>query len=245
VSSERAAEGQPERVVIVAARDEADRITATLRALGSAFPGARLVVADDGSRDATAALAVRAGAELARGPAGRRRGRGKGGAMTAAARTVVARSGESATSTIVLCDGDLGASAGALVKLAEAVERGECDLAVGSFARSEGGGFGFAVGFARWAVRDLTGTRLSAPISGQRALRGDLLQRLLPFAPRFGIETAMTVDALRAGVRLAEIELELEHRATGRTPGGFLHRGRQLRDFVLVYLSRRLRHRRR
>jgi glycosyltransferase involved in cell wall biosynthesis len=242
VSSEPPGEGTPERVVIVAARDEADRIIATLGALRSAFPGARLVVADDGSRDATAALAVQAGAELA--SEGHGRGRGKGGAMTAAARSVLAGSAEPATATVVLCDGDLGGSAGELRKLVEVVERGDCDLAVASFARSEGGGFGIALGFARWAIQDLTGTRLSAPISGQRALRGDLLQRLLPFAPRFGIETAMTVDALRAGARLAEMQLELEHRATGRNPAGFLHRARQLRDFVLVYLSRRLRHRR-
>jgi glycosyltransferase involved in cell wall biosynthesis len=245
VSSEPPSQGAPERVVIVAARDEADRIAATLGALRSAFPGARLVVADDGSRDATSALAVQAGAELATGRGGRRRGRGKGGAMTAAARAVLAGSADPATSTMVLCDGDLGASASELRRLAEAVEGGDCDLAVASFARSEGGGFGVAVGFARWAIHDLTGTRMSAPISGQRAMRGDLLQRLLPFAPRFGIETAMTVDALRAGARVAEIELELEHRATGRTPAGFLHRARQLRDFVLVYLSRRLQHRRR
>jgi Glycosyl transferase family 2 len=238
-------------VVIVAARDEADRITATLEALQRAFPGARLVVADDGSRDATSALAVRAGAELASRLPGAaqaargRRGRGKGGAVTAAARSVLTERDPTATVTVVLCDGDLGASAGELSKLAEAVEAGKCDLAVASFARSEGGGFGVALGFARWAIHNLTGVRLQAPISGQRALRGDLVLRLLPFAPRFGIETAMTVDALRAGARLAEIELDLEHRATGRTPAGFLHRVRQLRDFMLVYLSRRLPHRRR
>jgi glycosyltransferase involved in cell wall biosynthesis len=232
----------PQRTVIVAARDEADRIAATLDALAHAFPGARVVVADDGSRDATAAIAVRAGAELAsrlRGPgrsSGGRRGRGKGGAVTAAARAVLADGQKPLQTTVVLCDGDLGASAKELSKLAEAVESGDCDLAVATF--------GIALGFARWAVRDLTGVRVQAPLSGQRALRGELLSRLLPFAPGFGIETAMTVDALRAGVQLAEIELDLEHRATGRTVGGFLHRARQLRDFVLVYVSRRFPRRR-
>ena len=54
----------------------------------------------------------------------------------------------------------------------------------------------------------------------------------------------MTIDAVRAGARVKEIELDLEHRATGRTAAGFLHRGRQLADFVRVYLSRRLRRRR-
>jgi hypothetical protein len=49
----------------------------------------------------------------------------------------------------------------------------------------------------------------------------------------------MTVDAVRAGYRVAEIELELEHRATGRTFGGFAHRGAQLRDFVHAWRERR------
>jgi hypothetical protein len=80
---------------------------------------------------------------------------------------------------------------------------------------------------------------MRAPISGQRAVRGDAFERLLPFAPRFGMEIGITVDAARAGLRIAEYELELEHRATGRNLRGFIHRGRQLVDFALVYLSRR------
>ncbi len=78
-----------------------------------------------------------------------------------------------------------------------------------------------------------------APISGQRALRTQTLRATLPFAPGFGMEIGMTVDAVRAGYRLGEYELDLEHRASGRSLAGFLHRGGQLRDFVRVYASRR------
>jgi hypothetical protein len=159
--------------------------------------------------------------------------------MTAAARVALAR--QPLPRVVVLCDGDLGPSASTLTSLAGAVESGDCDLAVGAFARREGGGFGIAVGFARRAIRSLTGLELEAPISGQRALRADLLERLLPFAPGFGMETAMTIDAFRAGARIKEIELDLAHRATGRTAAGFLHRGRQLGDFIRVYVSRRRR----
>jgi hypothetical protein len=49
----------------------------------------------------------------------------------------------------------------------------------------------------------------------------------------------MTIDAARAGQRVVEVELDLHHRATGRTLGGFLHRGRQLIDFVRAYRARR------
>jgi glucosyl-3-phosphoglycerate synthase len=49
----------------------------------------------------------------------------------------------------------------------------------------------------------------------------------------------MTIDAVRAGLVVREVELDLEHRATGRDLAGFLHRARQLASFVRVYLSRR------
>ena len=48
--------------VIVAARDEADRIAATIDALEEAFPGARVIVADDASSDGTSDLALARGA---------------------------------------------------------------------------------------------------------------------------------------------------------------------------------------
>jgi glycosyltransferase involved in cell wall biosynthesis len=221
-----------EIAVIVTARDEADRIGETLAALAEVFPGARRVVADDGSADDTAHASLQAGAELVRAP----RRLGKGGAATLAARRLL-RDGREPP-TLVLCDGDLGASAGRLPALVEALERGEGDLAVAAFSRRAGGGFGVALGFARSAIRRLTGLDLGAPISGQRALRPDVVPVVVPFAHGFGMEIGMTVDADRAGFRVVEIELELDHRATGRTAAGFLHRARQLLDFARVYVSR-------
>jgi glycosyltransferase involved in cell wall biosynthesis len=227
------------RVVIVAAHNEADRIAATLEALREVFAGARLIVADDRSTDETSRLAAELGVEVVPQIASGEGSRGKGGVMTAAA--TLALADETAPFTIVLCDGDLGRSAALLGRLAEAVESGDCDLAIASFARSEGGGFGIALGFARRALVRLVGLELRAPISGQRALRGEAVERLLPFAPRFGMEIGMTTDAARAGLRIEEIELDLRHRPTRRTPAGFAHRARQLVDFVRVYLSRRSR----
>jgi glycosyltransferase involved in cell wall biosynthesis len=219
--------------VIVTARDEAAGIVATIEALARALPGATIFLADDGSRDATAALAAGKGARVL----GDGRRRGKGGAATLAARAALELGGESAI--YLLCDGDLRASAGQLVALRDAVAGGEADLAVAAFARRAGGGFGIAVGFARWMAQRRCGVQFTAPISGQRALRGDTLARVLPFAPRFGMEVAMTIDTVRGGGRVLEIPLALEHRATGRSLGGFAHRGRQLLDFAAVYASRR------
>jgi glycosyltransferase involved in cell wall biosynthesis len=220
-------------LVIVAARNEADRIGATLAALAAVLPDAELWVADDASEDGTAEAALMAGARVV----SRGRPHGKGGNVTAAARAALDRPRD--PDLVLVCDGDLGASAGALGALVEVVVAGDADLAVAAFQHRVGGGFGIALGFARWAIRNRCGFEASAPISGQRAMRAEVLRATLPFAPGYGMEVGMTVDAVRAGFRVLEPELELEHRATRRNLAGFLHRARQLRDFARVWWSRR------
>lgn len=254
--------------MVVAARDEAERIAATLAALARAFPRAPVWVADDGSVDATGELARAAGARVVRSE----RAVGKGAAVTRAAREALRDANvpidepratidelpttangplttangpltttrhTNSKSIFVLCDGDLGDSALELAALADAVARGDADVAVGAFATRAGGGFGLALGFARWAIRRRCGLQTVAPISGQRALSERALRDTLPFAGGFGMEVGMTIDAVRAGHRVLELELQLAHRATGRTPAGFAHRARQLADFARVYVARR------
>lgn len=229
------ASAAPDVVVIVTAYNEADRLGDTLAAVAEAFPTGRVIVADDGSQDATSHVALQNGAELVRAP----RTIGKGGVATLAAQRVMSRALEPDPPVFVLCDGDLAESAKQLPALVAAVRAGECDVAVASFSRRVGGGFGLAVGYAHKAIKRLCGLDLQAPISGQRALRAEVFQVVVPFAPRFGMEIGMTVDATRAGFRVGEVELDLAHRATGKSLRGFVHRARQLKDFVLVELSRR------
>src|SRR4051794_18175902 len=239
--------------VIVTARNEARRLVATLRALRATFPDAQLWVADDGSEDATAEVARGEGARVVEAP----RRLGKGGAATLAAEAVL-REGDPA---VLLVDADLGESARELRKLVEAIagvpdagatadagvtadarataDAGDADLAIATFARRVGGGLGVAVGSSRWAIRRATGRTMQAPLSGQRAMRPGVLRQLLPFAVGFGMETGMTIDALRAGLRVVEVELDLEHRSTGKTLSGFMHRGAQARDIARAYASRR------
>jgi glycosyltransferase involved in cell wall biosynthesis len=243
----------PDTFVIVTAYNEADRIGATLDALAEAFPGAALLLADDGSADRTSEIASARGARVLRSE----RMIGKGGAATLAARAAladartVAPDGPSSPAAaeadaapdrrepiFILCDGDLGESAVQLRALEQALRRDEADIAVAAFARRVGGGVGLALGFSRWAIRRRCGLQATAPISGQRALRARVLDDVLPFAHGFGMEVGMTIDAVRAGHRLLELELSLDHRASGRTLAGFAHRARQLADFVRVYVAR-------
>jgi glycosyltransferase involved in cell wall biosynthesis len=215
--------------VIVTARNEADRLGATIRALRAAFPDAGVWVADDASEDATAHVALQEGARLVSAP----RRLGKGGAATLAAEAVL-REGDPA---VLLADADLGDSARELRNLVDALETS--DLAIATFRRRVGGGFGIAIRSARRAIERATGRTMQAPLSGQRAIRPGALRSLLPFATGFGMETGMTIDALRKGFTVEEVPLDLEHRATGKSVRGFLHRGRQTRDILRAYASRR------
>jgi len=201
--------------ILVAARDEEDRIGETVAALRREFPGAEVIVADDGSRDRTAEAAERAGAQVLRLPR-----RGKGQALTLAEQDAPA-------GPLLLCDADL---AGSLTELAEA----DADLAVAAFAEREGGGLGIARDVAAALIRFRSGFAARAPLSGQRALSERARAAVFPVAAGFGCETRMTIDATRAGLRVREMELPLRHRATGRDLRGFLHRGRQLVDALLA-----------
>jgi glycosyltransferase involved in cell wall biosynthesis len=212
------------RVVVVAARNEEERIGAALAALREALPDARLIVADDASRDATRERAMAQGAWLI----SRRRPHGKGANVGAAAEAVVGEFGD--RSTVLLCDADLGATASQLVPLVDAIDAGSSDLAIARFADPRGGGFGVTLTYAQRLIERETGLALEAPLSGQRAMRVATLRRLLPFAGGWGLEVGMTIDAARARLRIEEIALPVRHRATGRTPAGFVHRAAQLRD---------------
>jgi glycosyltransferase involved in cell wall biosynthesis len=245
----------PATFVIVVARNEQDRIADTLGALARAFPGETLLLADDASSDRTPRIASGLGVRVI--SAGSHAG--KGAAATQAVRQALAESADDTREreqpprqdpatkrpepgadepVFVICDGDLGESAAALDALAAAVREGAADLAVAAFATRVGGGFGLALAVARWAIRRRCGFDAAAPLSGQRALRAGVLHDVLPFAEGFGMEVGMTIDAVRAGHTVLELELDLAHRASGRSAAGFVHRGRQLLDVLRAYRAR-------
>ena len=202
--------------ILIAARDEEGRIGRTVGALREQFPDADVIVADDGSRDRTAAEADAAGARVLRLPR-----RGKGQALALAERA--APSGP-----LLLCDADL---IGDLRPLLEH----ESDLAVAAFAEQQGGGFGIVKRTAAVLIRLGTGRELREPLSGQRRLSRRARRACFPVAAGFGCEARMTYDALAAGLSVGEVELPLRHHATGRDLRGFIHRGRQLRDVMLGF----------
>jgi glucosyl-3-phosphoglycerate synthase len=200
--------------ILVAARDEEDTVAETVRTLREQFPEAEVLVADDGSRDATAARAEDAGATVVRLAR-----RGKGEALSGAERAAP-------PGALLLCDADLRGDLRPLLDV-------DAEVAIATFAMREGGGFGLARETARVLIELLSGYRARAPLSGQRRLTQRARRICFPLAPGFGCEARMTIDAHRAGLVIDERELDLRHRATSRDVPGFLHRGRQLLDVLL------------
>lgn len=220
-------------VALVAARDEGDRIEATVRGLRSIEGVASVIVVDDGSGDDTAARALAAGATVLR----HERPRGKGGALESALRRLPP------AQVWLLADGDLADSAAELGPLLAPILAGEADLVVGIVPPAQGGGFGLVKRSAARAIRRLGGIEVGEPLSGQRALTGAGLDAVRPLARGFALETAMTIDAARAGLRILEVPVSVAHRPTGRTLRGFAHRARQGLE-IAVAVARRSRRRR-
>lgn len=206
---------------IVPAFNEADRIAQTVTAI-LALPGvARVVVVDDGSSDVTAEAAASAGAVVVR----QAQNRGKAAALEAGA--------DACTEPVLLfLDADLGETAHEARVLLPPVLSGEADMTIATFPihPGRGGGAGLVVRLSRWGIHRATGQTMMAPLSGQRCLTRAVLGAVRPLAPGFGVETALTMDALRAGFRLREVSTQMDHRVTGKSWRARLHRARQFRD---------------
>jgi len=238
----------PVVVALIPARNEAERIAATVCATLH-LPGVtRVIVADDNSEDDTARLAEEAGAKVIRlrnrissasnpdidqdRPVINISG-GKGAALE-----YIAKFAEDAD-VIMLLDGDLGISAGEAGVLLAPVLARKADMTVAKFPRPTGkAGFGLVKGLARWGIARMGGGwRPDAPLSGQRCLRRDCLDQIRPFVHGYGVEVALTVRALRAGMTLLEVPTTMTHAATGRDLAGFWHRGKQFFNVVSALLK--------
>ncbi|MFZ5873362.1 MAG: glycosyltransferase family 2 protein [Bacillota bacterium] len=221
--------------IVIPAFNESRAVARTVSTVLN-LPGVwEVIVVDDCSTDDTAARAREAGARVVSLPVNR----GKGAALTAG---IKAAGGQ----VIVLLDADLGESAAEAQKLILPVLEDRADLTIARFpAARRRGGFGLVKGLARRGIRHFTGLEMESPISGQRAVRRELLSQLLPLAGGYGVEVGMTIDAAVRGYRLMEVPVEMRHRETGRDWRGFVHRGRQFRDILATLVRRRIRHRKR
>lgn len=205
--------------VCLPARDEAETIgpivTAIVQQLmAPAGPPLvdELVVLDDSSTDATAAVAARAGADVVRvdgvlpeaGP-----GRGKGNVLW---KSLAASSGD----IVVWCDTDLTSFTAHYVTrlVAPLLESDHVELVKGFYERpldAEGHGGGRTTELVARPLLSMFFPPLASirqPLGGECAARRRLLERL-PFVEGYGVETGLLIDTLRlVGTRhVAQVDL--------------------------------------
>jgi glycosyltransferase involved in cell wall biosynthesis len=229
--------------VIIPARNEADLIAATVTAAAKLDGADIVLVVDDGSTDGTAAAAEAAGAQVVR----HRRNRGKAAAMETGAEAVrlieSAATGSSAIAPrhLLFLDADLADSAVNAGLLAGPVRAGTADVTIAVFtSRVRKGGFGIVTSTAGAGIERAIGWRPAQPLNGQRCLNRAAFEAAQPLAAGWGVETGMTIDLARKGLRIVEVEVALSHRATGNDWRSQLHRLRQLTDVARALLAREL-----
>jgi glycosyltransferase involved in cell wall biosynthesis len=201
-------------LIIIPALNEEESLPATLKELREVVDDVDVVVVDDGSTDATAAVARRSGAVSARLPFTL----GVGGAV----RVGLHYAQRYGYDRAVVIDADGQHDPAGITTLLDALDKG-ADMAVGS--RFAAGSDDYPVGrtrrqamrFLAAIVRGITGQRYSDVTSGFRAFERPVIELL---AREYPVEyLADTVEALLivryAGFRVDEVPINMRPRAGG------------------------------
>jgi glycosyltransferase involved in cell wall biosynthesis len=206
--------------VVIPAYNEEETIKMTLVTLNRCTWVNQLIVVDDGSFDDTANTAERYCDQVIR----LTQNRGKAFALKEGWKKV---DGD----IIVTLDADLGMTAREGERLVEKLYLDHLDCVIAKLPVQEKRGFGLMRHRAQKLIFSRTGKWFESPLSGQRAIRRKWLEVLLDKDYiGFGVEMAMTIDLLKAGANVDEVDVSFFHRATGKDFEGFLHRGRQWLD---------------
>ncbi|WP_228375140.1 glycosyltransferase [Demequina iriomotensis] len=227
----------PSVAALIVAHNQARRIAATVRA-ALAIPGVDLVlVVDDASTDNTQELARRAGAVVVR----HSHVRGRSAAVETGASVIAMRDEPEGTPrAILILDPNLGHYAIGAAPLVPAVLEGVCDLAV-ALTDSQAVAPGVPSKIARTAVERATGWSPRQPLGRIRCLTREALEVAMPLARGNGLEVAMTLDVLHAGLAITEVECDIRHKGPSiedRTPMG---RANRYREVLTVVSARRIR----
>lgn len=200
-------------IAVVPAWNEAGAIGQVVDGIHAADPKLDVVVIDDASTDDTAAVAEIRGATVLRLPFNV----GIGGAVQTGLRYALAHGYDVA----VRLDGDGQHDPRELPKLLGPIERAEADLVIGSrFVDRKGSyrpPFARRVGIRVFArlVSLLGGQRVTDTTSGFVALDRIGIELFAEEYPHDYPEVEATLVALRSGLRLAQVQVEMRERETG------------------------------
>jgi glycosyltransferase involved in cell wall biosynthesis len=219
-------------IAVVPAWNEAGAIGAVVEEIGRVDPEIVVVVVDDASTDDTAAVAEAQGAVVLRLPFNV----GIGGAVQTGLRYARDEGYELA----VRLDGDGQHDAGEIPKILAPLDAGEADVVIGSRFVDANGNYrppfarrmGIRV-FAR-LVSLLGGQRVTDTTSGFTALNRAGIELFAAEYPHDYPEVEATLVALRSGLRLAQVQVQMRERVAGTSSITFV---RSLYYIVKVMLA--------
>ncbi len=198
--------------VVIAAHDEEGNIGPIVQGVMAHTEDLReLLVVDDGSTDATAAEAERAGATVMRlSP-----NRGKGAALLAALESV-------AGDWVLFIDGDGQDDPGDIPALVAAARSG-ADFVNGSrwLGTLRGGAISFPNRLGNRFMTELLnlrhGARITDSQAGFRLIRRSLLSSATFRSVEYEVETEMLLHAIKSGARVVEVPVTRHPRGRGET----------------------------
>ena len=184
--------------IILPARNEAGAVGTTVAGIRALYPEAEIIVVNDGSTDATAAVAAQAGARVISKPYGM----GNGAAIKTGAR---AASGE----VLVFMDADGQHDPADIPRLLAKLAEGY-DMAVG--ARGDGSqasvGRGLANGLYNRLATWMTNHEVADLTSGFRAARADKFREFVHLLPNgFSYPTTSTMAFFRSAYPVAYVPI--------------------------------------
>ncbi len=216
-------------VCVVPVYNEADVIKDTISNLETIELIDEIVIVNDGSKDNTLEEIKKLGKKFITYD----KNMGKGYAIKKAIKEID-------YGYLVLVDGDLGTTSSEINKLIEPVLNSRADFTIAKFPEArtvtdKKGGLGLVKGLAKNGVKFFTGKEIYTSLSGQRVYKKEVLDEINYIPNRYGIEVAMTVQALNEGFRVLEVGVNMTHRYTERNLSGFIHRGKQFKDILKTF----------
>lgn len=187
--------------VVIPAFEAAATIGDVVARTRAALPTAQIIVVDDGSTDGTGEEGRGKGTTLVTHP----RNRGKGAAL----RTGIARACSESAAVIVTLDADGQHPPADIPRLLEPIAEGNADVVLGARARK--GAMPVSRRFTNWLSASLASRIGGQPVSdaqtGFRAFTRGVAERVRPGGDRYEYEANFLLDALRAGYRVASVEV--------------------------------------
>ncbi|MTI68313.1 MAG: glycosyltransferase family 2 protein [Firmicutes bacterium] len=213
-------------LAIIPVYNEGRNITSTINALKKIKLIDEILVVDDGSTDDTYEKAISTGVNVL----SLDKNHGKGYAIKEGFK-------KRTFDYLVLLDGDLKDTSKEIIKLIEPVIKNKADFTVAKFPKPrKRGGFGLVKKLAKMGVLFYTNENIESSLSGQRVYKKDVIECINYIPNRFGIEVAMTIQALKNNFEIKEVKVNMRHRETTRNLKGFIHRGKQFMNILVTFL---------